>query len=64
MTSSPYITGGNDGSYDGGVSVKFDSDVERLIFAFIVLVIIYLIYKYFICNCYPIARINPLMIIR
>jgi hypothetical protein len=50
--TSPYITTGFDDEYTGGLSVKFDSDTERIIFAMFVLLILYWVYVTFICPYY------------
>ena len=60
--TSPYITTGGYDDYHGGLNIKFESDAERLIFAIVILFILYWIYKYFICGYYPTARPRPLML--
>lgn len=57
--TSPYITtGGYDDEYTGGLSVKFDSDIERIIFAMFVLLILFWVYTTFVCPhySYPFKR--------
>jgi len=56
--TSPYITTGGYDEYTGGLSVKFDSDTERIIFAMFVLLILFWVYTTFVCPhySYPFKR--------